>query len=269
MSDDSDVARSAIINESNFKDTQVDAILGTAARLLLRENHEKAAHLLANSGGHIRWQEFNRGGGGREFTTYRFWLKVPADVFFDLDDRETIEEQINSALRTATQTLDDLLEVQITTLLDEDPDWRAKVNRHLQGDGINNQGRVRSDNVATLQYDGLLFRSTPEALFYQALRTSGVPFAPLSVVLNGGMPTRKRVEPDFLLYKEGQTMIVEIDGDLYHRETPAEAHARLKFLTDEGLKLERINADECNTPPKAIEAVKRVLRTFEKHRLAR
>ncbi len=100
------------------------------------------------------------------------------------------------------------------------------------------------------------------SLFYNALKRSGVPFAPLSVVLNGGVPNRRRVEPDFVLYKEGLTMIVEIDGDLYHRETPTAAHARLKFLTDEGVPLERIDAVECDNPDKAREAVVRVLRTL-------
>jgi hypothetical protein len=268
MSDDPDLAGSRILNGSSFSDTQVDAILGTTARLLLRENHEKAAHLLANGGGRIDWYAHDNWDGGLEI--YRFWLAVPAEVFFDLDDdRGVIEGQINSALATAMQQFHDRMHVQITTELDEDADWRAKVNRQLRGEGITNQGRVRSDNVPTRQYDGLLFRSRPEVLFYNVLKRSGVPFAPLSVVLNGGIPARKRVEPDFVLYKQGLAMIVEIDGDLFHRESPAEGHARLKFLTDEGVKLERINAAECDTPEKAVEAVKRVLNTLDKHLLAR
>jgi very-short-patch-repair endonuclease len=64
-------------------------------------------------------------------------------------------------------------------------------------------------------------------------------------------------------------MIVEIDGDLYHTETPAAAHARLKFLTDEGVKLERINASACDTSLKAVEAVNRILATIEKLRRSR
>jgi hypothetical protein len=45
--------------------------------------------------------------------------------------------------------------------------------------------------------------------------------------------TNARVEPDFVIYKDGIVVIVEVDGDLYHTEIPADAHARLKFLTDE------------------------------------
>ncbi len=256
-----------IINQSSFSDAQIDSILGTAARLLLRQNQGKAAHLLADCGGRIIHYDHDNWNGG--YDTFRLSLGVPADVYFDLEDRELLEQQINTALGTAMQTFADALIVHITTELNEDPDWREKVHRHLTGESVTNQGRVRSDNIATLQQDGLLFRSRPEILFYNALKRSGVPFAPLSVVLNGGITSPKRIEPDFLLYRFGLTMVVEIDGDLFHRETPAEGHTRLKFLTDEGVIVERIEASVCNTSEKAAAAVARVLQTLEKHRQAR
>ena len=78
------------------------------------------------------------------------------------------------------------------------PDLRAAPERyrlfgqnHLTGERINNQGRVRSGNIAAKVYDGLLFRSRPEVLFYKALKRKGVPFAPLSVVLRGGLDYRR------------------------------------------------------------------------------
>lgn len=259
--------RPKIANQSSLNDVQIDSILATAARLLLRQNQGKAAHLLADCGGRIVHYDHDNWNGG--YDTFRLSLGVPPDVYFDLDDRELLEQQINTALGTAMQTFTDALIVHITTELDEDPDWREKVHRHLAGEGVNNQGRVRSDNIATLQQDGLLFRSRPEVLFYDALKRSGVPFAPLSVVLNGGIPAPKRIEPDFLLYRFGLTMVVEIDGDQFHRETPAEGHTRLKFLTDEGVIVERIEASACNTLEKATAAVARVLQTLEKHRQAR
>ncbi len=256
-----------VVNRSSFSDAQINSILGTAARLLLRQNQGKAAHLLADCGGQIDHCDHDNWNGGYE--KFRLSLGVPAEVYFDLDDRENLEQQINSVLAVAMQMFNDVLIVHITTELDEDPDWREKVHRHLSGEGITNQGRVRSDNIATLQQDGLLFRSRPEILFYQALRRSGIAFAPLSVVLNGSMEGPRRIEPDFVLYKFGLTMVVEIDGDLFHRESPAEGHTRLKFLTDEGLVVERIEASACNTAEKAIAAVVRVLRTLEKLRQAR
>jgi hypothetical protein len=44
-------------------------------------------------------------------------------------------------------------------------------------------------------------------------------------VLRGGVEYR-RVEPDFLIFKDGLTMIVEIDGDLFHTETLRAARTR-------------------------------------------
>jgi hypothetical protein len=81
----------------------------------------------------------------------------------------------------------------------------------------------------------------------------------------GGLEYR-RAEPDFVIFKDGIVMIVEIDGDLFHSETPVAAHTRRKFLLDEGAKLERITASECDTPEKAREAVGRVIATMNKLR---
>jgi hypothetical protein len=159
------------------------------------------------------------------------------------------------------------MQCRIYTRVMEDPDWRSKTKLFLAGLGTSNQGRVRSDNIATRQHDGLLFRSKQEVNFYNALKREGVPFAPLAVVLKGGIVYR-RVEPDFVIFKDGVVMIVEIDGDLFHTETPVEAHARLRFLMDEGAELERIPAHSCDTPEKAREAVAPVLQTIEKRRRA-
>ena len=260
--------RPTITNKSAFSDAQLESILGTAARLLVRQKHVTAASILANAGGHMaHWQHDNWDGGQ---DIWRLSLAIPAEVYFDLEGKEDLETQINASLNTAIEVLQgsNFIVVKIVTSLDEDPDWRHKVNQHISGEGITNQGRVRSDNIATRQHDGLLFRSMPEIHFYDALKRSGVPFAPLSVVLHGGMNYR-RVEPDFMIYKHGLTMLVEIDGDLFHPETPAAAHARLKFITDEGATLDRITASECNTPQKAQEAVERVLATIDKIRRGR
>lgn len=262
------IEQPGIVNESGFSDTQLDAILATTARLLVRKKHVAAASLLANGGGRLfHWEHDNWDGG---YDIWRLSLTIPADVYFDLEGREDREREINESLHTVLEgsSSGDVIAVKIVTALDNDPDWRNKVSQHVTGLGITNQGRVRSANIAAREYDGLLFRSRQEVYFYNALKRSGVPFAPLSVVLHGGM-TYQRVEPDFVIYKEGEVMIVEIDGDLYHVETPAAAHARLKFMTDEGAKLERITASECDTPEKAQEAVARVLATMEKLRRAR
>lgn len=258
----------ALAKDSAFTSVQVESVLATAARLLVCGGHVTSASILANAGGRLDHWEHDNWNGGQD--TWRLTLAIPADVYVSLEGREDREKEINAALGTAAEMVSnsDFLFVRIATAPDEDPNWRQKVNQHLSGVGITNQGRVKSDNIASREHDGLLFRSKAEVHVYNALKRSGVAFAPLSVVLHGGI-TYRRVEPDFVIYREGEVMIVEIDGDLFHRETPAAAHARLKFLIDEGVRLERIEASECDTADKAREAVDRILATIDKLRRAR
>lgn len=93
-----------------------------------------------------------------------------------------------------------------------DSTWRDGAKRWLAGAGISNQGRVRSDNIASREADGLLFRSVPEINLYKALKARGVSVAPLPVFVRGGK-TYRRIEPDFVILKEGLVMVVEVDGD--------------------------------------------------------
>jgi hypothetical protein len=86
---------------------------------------------------------------------------------------------------------------------DEAPsDWRKQTLAWLRGEGVTNQGRVRSDNIAARQYDGLLFRSDQEINLYRAFKALGVTFAPLPVFVRGGNEYR-RIEPDFIVVKGG------------------------------------------------------------------
>lgn len=59
-------------------------------------------------------------------------------------------------------------------------------------------------------------------------------------------------------------MLVEIDGDTWHKETPAEAHERLQLLLDEGMHHHRIKASDCDTLDKAREAAKIVIERINK-----
>lgn len=72
-----------------------------------------------------------------------------------------------------------------------------------------------------------------------------------------------RLEPDFVVLKDGVVMVVEVDGDTYHRELPAEAHARLTPLDHEGAKIERVRAEECSTPEAATACAARLLRILD------
>ena len=241
----------------------LEKILATTVKFLIRSNKITAASILTNAKPSLR-------GNDPEMYDPRINLAIPAEVYFVLDEDEllqSIERDIDSALSDVrqAQSARGHINCRIVVALEADEDWRQTTNQIISGQGISNQGRVRSDNIAARQHEGLLFRSRQEIHFYNALKREGVPFAPLSVVLKGGLKY-ERVEPDFVIYKDGIVMIVEIDGDLYPTETPAAAHARLKFITDEGARLERITASECDTPEKAREAVRRIVATIDKLR---
>ena len=122
---------------------------------------------------------------------------------------------------------------------------------------MSNQGRVRSDNVAPLSVDGLIFRSQPEIHLYRALKSMGISFAPLPVFIRGGTEYR-RIEPDFVIVQAGLVMVVEVDGDTVHQETPAEAHARTTMLLHEGVHFERVKASECDSSLKAKSTAERL-----------
>lgn len=64
--------------------------------------------------------------------------------------------------------------------------WRASARAWARGEGINNQGQVRTDNIASRRHDGLLFRSQAEVHLYDALKARGVYLAPLPVFIRGG-----------------------------------------------------------------------------------
>ena len=93
-------------------------------------------------------------------------------------------------------------------------------------------------------------------------------FAPLPVFVRGGESYR-RIEPDFFLVFGGISLVVEVDGDTVHQETPAEAHARTYMLQHEGVHVERIQASDCDSPEKAKSAAKKIMAVVEKLRAAR
>jgi hypothetical protein len=66
---------------------------------------------------------------------------------------------------------------------------------------------VRSDAVAPYEVDGLRFRSQPEIHLYRALKARDISFAPNSVWIRGGDHYR-RVETDFVIYKDGQLVVL-------------------------------------------------------------
>ncbi len=254
-----------------FPKGKLEPILGAAAKILVAREALFAASILANAEPWLMHWEHDNWNGGQE--TWKLCLAVTTETYLGMENREDVEEQLNRAIAIPMEAVSrsNSIFTEITTRLEDDADWRRKTNQVLSGEGINNQGRAHSKNVASIPYDNLLFRSRPEVYFYRALKAQGVAFAPLSVVVgkDGLGGSSRRIEPDFVIFKDGMVTIVEIDGDLFHTETPQAAHQRLKFLLDEGARLERLNAGECDNDEKAREAVGRVLMDIEKRRRSR
>lgn len=143
------------------------------------------------------------------------------------------------------------------------PNWKADARAWTEGRGVTNQGRARSTNIAPFEADGLLFRSRPEIHLFHALKSCGVTVAPLPVFVRGGAEYR-RLEPDFVIVHRGKLMVVEVDGDAFHDESPVDAHERLTVLSHEGVHTERVRAADCANDADAKKCAMRRVSVVEK-----
>ncbi len=134
---------------------------------------------------------------------------------------------------------------------------------------VNNQGRAHSNNVAPLEHMGLLFRSQPEIELCRELLRAGYLMAPLPVFVQVSDKKLRRCEPDFILVKYGMWAVVEVDGQSWHHETPAQASARLLGFTDQDVKIIRIPANIASGPEWAERSREFVDDRFEEWRKAR
>jgi very-short-patch-repair endonuclease len=95
-----------------------------------------------------------------------------------------------------------------------------------------------------------------------------LPFAPLAAFVRGGKEY-KRIEPDFVLLKNGVLTVVEVDGDTVHLETPAQAHERTAMLEYEGARVIRVSASKCATPELASQYVRQLIQVIAKQQASR
>jgi hypothetical protein len=248
-------------NNQVFRNQQ--AVLSTCARILAHRGENAALNVLA-----IGDPQFEYGGSnfdwGIEYPNFSVRIELEPRVYATFENtgqlERTIQQTLNEVEGQSDQTIS---EVRIVPKKVNDPHWQAQAKSWLAGETVSNQGRVRSDNIAGILCDGLLFRSGPEVNLYKALKSQGVSFAPLPVFVRGGKEYQ-RMEPDFVILKDGICLIVEIDGDTYHQESPAEAHTRTTMLLHEGAKLERFRAEECDTPENASQLATRIMKIIEK-----
>jgi hypothetical protein len=229
-------------------ETDFDDFIAALARVFVHRGDAAAVAVLSegNASPQYTGEDFGR-------AIYEARLDVPQGVFNSIIDRiHDLEKKLckEAAVLMRRYPYVVLANIVICPQYVENPEWRLGAKAWLKGEGVNNQGRVRSDNLAPYEKDGLLFRSKSEINLYRALKTRGITFAPLPVFLRGGDNCR-RIEPDFVIFQSGKVIVIEIDGPPFHPESPAEAHERTTMFHWEGAHIERIDSSECETLEKA------------------
>jgi hypothetical protein len=248
---------------------ETDAFAGALAELLSLRGQTREVAILSVSTLDFKYWSFDSWDGGTH--KWNLTIRTPIRLYaqFTGEEIKAAEQIILLASGEIWRdTRHDFNDFQIAPVILPKPDWREQALQWLKGEGINNQGRVRSDNVAAREEDGLLFRSPPEIFLYRAFKESGVTFAPLPVFLKGG-PTYQRIEPDFVLFRNKFLMIVEVDGDTIHRESPAEADKRTRLFKYEGAFIEHVSASECDSPETAKVCAKRLVGILHQLSLSR
>lgn len=239
-----------------------EALLYTLARIYAQRGMAREVAVLADAEASLKITDHDNWDGGTY--NYALFLSVSLEVYAQLDDEERKEieekfaEEVCKLFRFDSQN-QHLNDVRISAKVSSgDSQWRAKAKAWSSGQGLTNQGRVRSSNIASKTADGLLFRSQPEVNLYYALKQQGISFAPLAVFVRGGQ-SYQRMEPDFIVIKDGVVLQIEVDGDTVHTETPAEAQTRVAMLEDEGVHVYRLAASQCDSEQKAIICAKSIV----------
>ncbi|MEZ4390993.1 MAG: hypothetical protein R3A48_07855 [Polyangiales bacterium] len=235
----------------------LEAVLASVAHVLVAKGYLEEASVFAKSAVDLEYVEHDNWNGVTSVWSLNIRVPLPQFTSYSDGEKKAIEELISDAIKPFIMTNNHWVNPRIQPMPFKDPDWRRNVAIAVSGSDATNQGRAHSAHVAPLEFDGLLFRSQPEIAVYKALKATGIPFAPLPVFVRGG-PAFSRVEPDFVLIKDGVVVFLEIDGASFHRESPADAHYRTKPFQDEGVVVERVKAADCNTPEKAALLAKQL-----------
>jgi len=252
--------------QTGIFEKDIDFIIQNISRSYAYEGNAKIVSILANGKFSAFQSGFDNWNGGTDIISVN--VELPHHIFLEIQsEKESLEKNIASQIASFMHLYNNtwLGDIKILPELVDNKNWQEDAKDWLSGKGINNQGRVRSDNIASRECDGLLFRSQPEIFFYKALKSRGIAFSPLPVFIMGGSEY-SRIEPDFIVILDGMTICIEIDGDTVHRETPAEAQSRTRILSNEGVIVERFSASECNDLSNAQNLVEKVLKLIHKHK---
>jgi very-short-patch-repair endonuclease len=204
---------------------------------------------------------------------WRLLISLPSSLYFAMteDEKKNSEETISRVVEPffGGLTHDSLCGVKIAPSIENAKNgWRERALAFVKGEGVTNQGRVRSDNIASKQDNGLLFRSNSEITLFKALLRARLPVAPLPVFVRIGNHYN-RIEPDFVVIYKGLTFVIEVDGDTYHKESPSDADKRLIPLTYEGVEVRRINASDLETDKAADGVVSELIKFMTNRKDAR
>jgi very-short-patch-repair endonuclease len=204
---------------------------------------------------------------------WRLNIGIPTPLFHVLtkDEVSSVEKSVHEVGQQffRSRPADSLSSAQVHPTVVQAPEgWREQALKYVRGEGVTNQGRVRSDNIASKEHRGLLFRSKAEINLFEAMQRAQLAVAPLPVFVRVGK-SYHRLEPDFIVVFKGLTFVVEVDGDTFHRESPADADKRLVPLTYEGVEVRRIRAEDVTTDELADAAVKDLVQFMGKRKAAR
>ncbi|SEN37240.1 hypothetical protein SAMN05444354_1462 [Stigmatella aurantiaca] len=244
---------------------KLDDFIATMTRLLIERGDRYAVGVLAYGTTKVRCEpEYDF---GKWHYPWYLTTRVKPAVYGRLSP-EQLKETEAVLLRTAEEVFGDehsdsrIAGFSLSAAVEEHRDWQQAARGILRGQGISNQGRVRSDNPAMLEHDGLFFRSRPEVNFYEACKEASLVCAPLPVFLRPGGTAPFRIEPDMLILRNKMVIQVEIDGRSFHQERAVEAQARTLAMHREGVEVFHIDAADCATIEKARVALRSMLQHF-------
>jgi hypothetical protein len=138
------------VTVERFSDQHIESLLATISRLFAYEGAPLEVSILATSVADFETVGYDNWNGGTDFI--KLSLSVPVSLYAQIRETKSeiearIYEKVNELVSEEHLKLQN---VQISPQLSNDDQWREKALVWLNGKNITNQGRVRSDNIASV-----------------------------------------------------------------------------------------------------------------------
>jgi hypothetical protein len=129
-------------------DKDADLLIQNTARLFASEGDAKMVAVLSNSDISASQTDWDNWNGGAPIHT--IFLDLSQAVWSEIQSEvKQIEESIELKLSAFSHRYpDSWMRVKLGPLLVESETWQDDARQWLSGEGISNQGRVRSSNIA-------------------------------------------------------------------------------------------------------------------------